>query len=59
MKYKRYLVNGRQDMEYYDIRKSGKDLDLVITDKDYQNLAERYPEKRGKYFIVKYINGNL
>ena len=33
-------------MEYYDIRKSGKDIDFVITDKDYQKLAEEYPEKR-------------
>ena len=33
-------------MEYYGIRKSGKDIDFVITDKDYQRLAEKYPEKR-------------
>ncbi len=39
------LIGGRA-MEYYDIRKSGKDIDFVITDKDYQKLAEEYPEKR-------------
>lgn len=40
------ILIGGQAMEYYDIRKSGKDIDFVITDKDYQSLAEKYPEKR-------------
>lgn len=39
------LIGGRA-MEYYGIRKSGKDIDLVITDNDYQSLAKNYPEKR-------------
>ena len=40
------ILIGGQAMEYYEIRKSGKDIDFVITDKDYQRLAEKYPEKR-------------
>lgn len=40
------LLIGGQAMEYYDIRKSGKDIDFVITDRDYQSLAEKYPDKR-------------
>ena len=33
------ILIGGQAMEYYDIRKSGKDIDFVITDKDYQILV--------------------
>lgn len=39
------LIGGRA-MEYYDIRQSGADIDLVIVDDDYQKLAAQYPEKR-------------
>ena len=39
------LIGGRA-MEYYGIRESGADIDLVITDEDYQNLAKKYPENR-------------
>lgn len=39
------LIGGRA-MEYYDIRKSGNDIDLVITDEDYQNLAMLYSDKK-------------
>lgn len=38
------LIGGRA-MEHYGIRKSGIDIDMVITDDDYQRLAEMYPEK--------------
>lgn len=40
------LLIGGQAMEYYNIRKSGKDIDFVITDRDCQSLAEKYPDKR-------------
>lgn len=40
------IVIGGMCMEYYGIRKAGADLDLVITNEDYQKLAERYPEQR-------------
>ena len=55
------LIGGRA-MEYYDIRKSGKVIDFIITDKDYQKLAEEYPEKRNDlklmrdYYYKKYTN---
>jgi len=40
------IIIGGMAMEYYGIRKSGADIDLVIGDADYQGLAEKYPEKR-------------
>jgi len=40
------IVIGGMAMEYYDIRKSGADIDLVICDYDYQKLSQLYPEKR-------------
>ena len=39
------LVGGRA-MEYYGLRKSGEDVDLIVTDEDYQALAKLHPEKR-------------
>ena len=33
-------------MEYYGLRKSGSDIDLVICDEDYQLLAREYPDNR-------------
>ncbi|MDL2319467.1 hypothetical protein LJC74_10450 [Eubacteriales bacterium OttesenSCG-928-A19] len=39
------IVGGRA-MEYYGLRQSGEDVDLVITDDDYQRLAKSYPDKR-------------
>ena len=42
----RPILIGGQAMEYYGIRKSGRDIDFVITDEDYQALAEKHPEKR-------------
>ena len=40
------IIIGGLAMEYYGIRKSGEDIDLVINDDDYQNIAQLYPEKR-------------
>ena len=39
------IVGGRA-MEFYDLRKSGEDIDLIVTDKDYQLLSERFPDNR-------------
>lgn len=56
------ILIGGQAMEYYDIRKSGKDIDFVVTDTDYKSLAEKYPEKRNdlklmkEYYYKKYTN---
>lgn len=40
------ILIGGMAMEYYDIRKAGADIDLIITNKDYQALAKKYPHKR-------------
>ena len=40
------IIIGGMAMEYYGIRKSGTDIDLVICDADYQNLAQTHSEKR-------------
>lgn len=40
------IIIGGMAMEYYGMRKSGADIDLVICDADYQHLAQMYPEKR-------------
>ncbi|MBI4130520.1 hypothetical protein HY468_04340 [Candidatus Roizmanbacteria bacterium] len=37
------LVVGGKAKEYYGIRKSGEDTDLIVTTKDYQRLARMYP----------------
>ena len=38
------LVVGGLAMEYYGLRKRGDDIDLIITNEDYQILANKYPE---------------
>jgi len=40
------IVIGGMAMEYYGMRKSGADIDLVIYDTDYQKLALTHPKKR-------------
>lgn len=40
------ILIGGMAMEYYDMRKSGDDIDLIITDDDYQALAQKYPDQR-------------
>ena len=43
---KKPILIGGMAMEYYGMRKSGPDIDLVICDQDYQDLARKYPDKR-------------
>jgi len=43
---KKPILIGGMAMEYYGIRKSGADIDLVICDEDYQLLAREYPDNR-------------
>ena len=43
---KKPILIGGMAMEYYGLRKSGADIDLVITDEDYQTLSSSYPDKR-------------
>lgn len=38
------LVIGGVAMEYYDLRKSGLDIDLVIAEEDHKKLKEKYPD---------------
>ena len=44
---------GGQAIEYDDIRKSGKDIDFVITNKDYQNLEENIRRDEGTYMATQ------
>lgn len=43
---KKPIVIGGMAMEYYGMRKSGTDIDLVISNEDYLALAGKYPDKR-------------
>lgn len=36
---KKPILIGGMAMEYYGMRKSGADIDLIICDEDYQTLA--------------------
>lgn len=40
------ILIGGMAMEYYEMRQSGGDIDLIITDTDYQALAQKYPDQR-------------
>ena len=40
------ILIGGMAMEYYGMRKSGADIDLVITDLDYQILSDKYQDCR-------------
>lgn len=40
------ILIGGMAMEYYGMRKAGADIDLIITDEDYQALAQKYPNER-------------
>jgi len=38
------LLIGGKAMEYYGLRKSGADIDFVISSQDYERLAKKYPD---------------
>ena len=38
------LLIGGKAMEYYGLRKSGADIDFVISSRDYERLAKKYPD---------------
>lgn len=40
------LIIGGCAMQYHGVRKAGADIDLVITNDDYQRLARQYPDHR-------------
>lgn len=47
------LLIGGMAMEYYGLRKSGADIDFVVSVEDYENLAEKFPKQ------LKDIYGDL
>jgi hypothetical protein len=47
------LLIGGKAMEYYGLRKAGADIDFVITEDDYERLAQEYPDN------LKEIGGDL
>jgi hypothetical protein len=47
------LLVGGMAMEYYGLRQSGADIDLVVTAEDYSRLAHMYPDN------LKEIEGDL
>jgi len=47
---KKPILIGGMAMQYYGMRKSGADIDLIICNKDYLELAREYPDKRKDIF---------
>jgi hypothetical protein len=43
---KKPILIGGMAMEYYELRKSGADIDLIVCDEDYQSLALAYPDNK-------------
>ncbi len=50
---KKPIVIGGMAMEYYDLRKAGADIDLVISARDHARLKARYPDH------VKDLHGDI
>lgn len=46
----RPILIGGMAMEYYGMRKSGPDIDLVISNPDYAALASAHPDQRKDIF---------
>ncbi len=40
------LLVGGKAKEYYEIRKSGEDIDLIVSSVDYEALVKLYPDNR-------------
>lgn len=40
------VIVGGLAMEYYGLRKHGADVDFIVTDRDYQRLKVRFPDRR-------------
>ncbi|NLM98166.1 MAG: hypothetical protein GX175_11265 [Halanaerobiaceae bacterium] len=47
------LLIGGKAMDYYGLRKSGADIDLVVSRQDHKGLIEKYPDN------VKDIYGDI
>jgi len=44
------LLIGGKAKEYFKLRKAGKDIDLVVTEKDFKALLVKYPEKQKELY---------
>ncbi len=44
------LLIGGAAMEYYDLRKKGEDIDFVVSEKDYEELAKSHPDNVKEIF---------
>jgi len=40
------ILIGGMAMEYYGMRKAGRDIDLIISQDDYHVLTEKYPDNK-------------
>ncbi len=49
----RPLLFAGKAMEFYGLRKSGADIDFIVTPQDFQRLVRRYPNH------IKQIDGDL
>lgn len=43
---KKPIIIGGMAMEYYGMRKAGRDMDLIISQEDYHVLSEKYPDNK-------------
>ena len=43
---KKPIIIGGMAMEYYGMRKAGGDIDLIISQDDYQVLSEKFPDNK-------------
>lgn len=43
---KKPIIIGGMAMEYYGMRKAGRDMDLIISQDDYHVLSEQYPDSK-------------
>lgn len=47
---KKPLLIDEKAMEYYGMCKSGVDIDIIITDEDYQQFSKKYPNNRNNLY---------
>jgi acyl-CoA synthetase (AMP-forming)/AMP-acid ligase II len=53
------LVIGGKAMEYYGLRKSGDDIDLILSERDFEALEKQMPQNAGQMDIdhcIRYRN---
>ena len=43
---KKPIIIGGMAMEYYGMRKAGRDMELIISQEDYHVLSEKYPDNK-------------